>query len=94
MVLPNVEEFGIAAVEAQAAGRPIVALNAGGAKETVVDGITGVLVDDDDGLAEALRDVDFDRFLPSHCRLNASRFAPEFFQERLRREVERAWRAR
>ena len=35
LVVPNVEEFGIAAVEAQAAGRPVVAVDAGGARETV-----------------------------------------------------------
>ncbi len=35
---PNVEEFGIASVEAQAAGRPVVAVDAGGARETVLDG--------------------------------------------------------
>ena len=41
LVVPNVEEFGIAAVEAQAAGRPVVAVDAGGVRETVVDGRTG-----------------------------------------------------
>ena len=44
LVVPNVEEFGIAAVEAQAAGRPVVAVDAGGARETVVPGRTGLLV--------------------------------------------------
>jgi NTE family protein len=44
LIVPNVEEFGIAAVEAQAAGRLVVAVNAGGARETVIDGTTGVLV--------------------------------------------------
>ena len=46
LVVPNVEEFGIAAVEAQASGRPVLALGAGGALETVVDGETGVLIDE------------------------------------------------
>ena len=36
------EEFGIAAVEAQAAGRPVIALREGGVRETVVEGVTGV----------------------------------------------------
>ena len=44
LVVPNVEEFGIAAVEAQAAGRPVVAVDAGGVRETVVPGRTGLLV--------------------------------------------------
>src|SRR5688572_32631394 len=45
-VLPGEEDFGIAAVEAMAAGKPVLALRRGGAMETVVDGVTGVLYDD------------------------------------------------
>ena len=41
MVVTSVEEFGIAAVESQAAGRPVIAKRGGGALETVVDGVTG-----------------------------------------------------
>jgi glycosyltransferase involved in cell wall biosynthesis len=41
-VLPGEEDFGIAPVEAQAAGRPVLALGRGGALETVIDGETGV----------------------------------------------------
>jgi glycosyltransferase involved in cell wall biosynthesis len=42
LVMPMVEDFGITAVEAQAAGAPVLAFAAGGALETVVPGITGV----------------------------------------------------
>ena len=57
LLVPNIEEFGIAAVEAQAAGRPVVAVNRGGVRETVIDGRTGILVDGEDAvaLAEPLR---------------------------------------
>jgi glycosyltransferase involved in cell wall biosynthesis len=44
VVLPGEEDFGIVPVEAQACGRPVVALARGGALETVRDGVTGVLV--------------------------------------------------
>ena len=40
------EDFGIVAVEAQAAGKPVVAYRRGGARETIVDGVTGVLFDE------------------------------------------------
>ena len=96
LIVPNVEEFGIAAVEAQAAGRPVLAADAGGARETVLDGETGVRVPvgDDDALAEALREIDFGRFDPAACVANAQRFSTEVFVGRLRAEVDAAWAAR
>src|SRR5204863_7225006 len=42
LVVPNVEEFGLAAVEAQASGRPGLAIDAGGARDAVLGGETGV----------------------------------------------------
>ena len=67
LVVPNVEEFGIAAVEAQAAGRPVLAADAGGARETVIEGVTGhrLPVDDIDALAEAMAHIDFDPLRPA-----------------------------
>ncbi len=92
LVVPNVEEFGIAAVEAQAAGRPVVAADEGGARETVVDGRTGVLVpfEDVDALAEALTQTDFGRFSPLALREHAARFSTEAFQRNFMAEVNRA----
>jgi glycosyltransferase involved in cell wall biosynthesis len=46
VLLPGEEDFGIVPVEAQACGRPVVALGRGGALETVIDGVTGVLAPD------------------------------------------------
>jgi glycosyltransferase involved in cell wall biosynthesis len=91
LIVPNVEEFGIAAVEAQAAGRPVVAADEGGARETVIDSKTGVLVpvDDVDGLASVLREVDFDRFSPSDIRRHASRFSTAVFGRRFVAEIAR-----
>ena len=91
-IMSNVEEFGIAAVEAQAAGRPVIAAAGGGALETVVDGQTGVLVapGDVDALAEAIRYTDFESFSPACAQLNARRFSVDSFKERLRDEVAKA----
>jgi glycosyltransferase involved in cell wall biosynthesis len=92
LVVPNVEEFGIAAVEAQAAGRPVLAVAAGGTLETVVDGETGILVPTGtvDELAEAMRDVDFGAFRPERIARHARSFSVERFQQRLAGLVQRA----
>lgn len=92
LVVPNVEEFGITALEAQAAGRPVVGVSAGGALETVIDGKTGVLAppDDVDALASALASTEFERFEPERLMRHAEGFSTAAFQGRLRREVELA----
>jgi glycosyltransferase involved in cell wall biosynthesis len=92
LLLPNVEEFGIAAVEAQAAGRPVVAFAAGGVLETVRDGETGILVEPGnvEAMGRELAATDFGRFDSERIARHARTFSKTVFQERLRREVERA----
>ena len=91
LVVPNVEEFGIAAVEAQAAGRPVVGVDEGGLRETVVPGVTGLLADSSvEAFAAALGGTDFSRFDPAASREQAERFAPERFVARMQEEIERA----
>ena len=59
-LVPGIEDFGIAPVEAMAAGKPVVGLRAGGVTESVVDGETGVLYDDQttEGLMAAIEHLD------------------------------------
>jgi glycosyltransferase involved in cell wall biosynthesis len=91
LVLPAIEEFGIASVEAQAAGRPVIAAHGGGALETVVEGSTGAFFDGGpDELATTVLEFDDRGVDPEACVANAGRFTSEVFAKALPREVERA----
>ncbi|MCS7255348.1 MAG: glycosyltransferase [Thermomicrobium sp.] len=81
-IFPAEDDFGIAQVEVQAAGRPAIALARGGACETVVDGVTGVLFPEQtvESLVAALRRFEHLQFDPSTIRQHAERFRPERFQ--------------
>jgi glycosyltransferase involved in cell wall biosynthesis len=77
VLLPGTEDFGMVPVEAQACGTPVVALGVGGACETVVDGTTGVLVDDGsvEAFAEGLVRVLRLQFDPVAIRTHAEQFS-------------------
>lgn len=91
VVVTSVEEFGIAAVEAQAAGRPVIAAGAGGALETVVDGVTGTFWNGgSDELAAAVAGFDALAIDPADCVENARRFDTAIFRETFPREVDAA----
>ena len=90
-LLPGAEDFGIAPVEAQACGCPVVALAEGGACETVVDGETGILVDESTpaAFADAVARI-HDRPLDgAAARRQALRFSRERFDAALAAEVAR-----
>ncbi len=89
-LMPAEEDFGIAPVEAMAAGCPVIALRRGGALDTIVPGVSGVLFDEQsvDALVDAICDFeshqgDFDpsriaeqaqRFDTSHFKMNFTKF--------------------
>jgi glycosyltransferase involved in cell wall biosynthesis len=92
VILPGEEDFGLVPLEAAAAGRPSIALRAGGALETIVEGRTGRFFDEaaPASLAAVLADFDDAPFDPLRLRAHAETFAPDRFVERLRAIVERA----
>lgn len=93
-LFPGEEDFGIAPVEAQAAGKPVIAYAAGGALDTVIDGETGVHFarQTPGDLADAVRRFESLTFDPDRIRQNAQRFSSEVFRERFSTFVERAYR--
>jgi glycosyltransferase involved in cell wall biosynthesis len=85
-VVPGVEDFGIAPVEAMAAGKPVIAFSGGGALETVLDGVTGVFFDDPqpDALATAIGELEAMSFDPQAIRRQAETFDLTVFHRRWR----------
>src|SRR3954471_13993742 len=89
LVVTATEEFGIAAVEAQAAGRPVVALDEGGVTESVLEGRTGVFYDEATPAALAAAVAAFDPLSvdPAECVANAHRFSRAAFEQEIRANV-------
>lgn len=89
-LFPGEEDFGLTAVEAQAAGKPVIAYGAGGALETVLPHVTGEFFNElsVDALETTLARFDPARYDPAAGKANAQRFAPEQFRESLRATVE------
>lgn len=85
-VVPGEEDFGIAPVEAMAAGKPVVAFRAGGAMDTVVEGRTGTFFDhqDAEALASAIEASGARTFDSRAIRAHASTFGTEVFQRKWR----------
>jgi glycosyltransferase involved in cell wall biosynthesis len=89
-VFPGEEDFGIAPLQAMAAGRPVIAYAAGGALETVVPG-TGALFAEQSvaAIIDAVEQFDPAAASPAFLRAHAERFDVRVFREKLAAFVER-----
>lgn len=88
LIFPQVEDFGIVALEAQACGLPVVARGLGGALDTVIDGVTGSLFTEP--TPEAI--IAAAQRAPSNqtsCRQQAERFSEQRFDDELRRVIQK-----
>ncbi|MFM8535057.1 MAG: glycosyltransferase [Acidimicrobiia bacterium] len=94
-ILPGEEDFGIVPVEAQACGRPVVALGRGGALDTVIDGETGVLFDAPtvDSLAAALTRTASIAWDAARIRRHAETFSRSRFVDEIQQVVDDTLRA-
>jgi glycosyltransferase involved in cell wall biosynthesis len=89
LLFPGEEDFGIVPVEAMAAGVPVVAFGAGGALDTVIDGVTGILFDQQStaSISDALDRLTRETFEPEKLHAHSRQFRPEEFDRRLREVV-------
>lgn len=85
-ILPGEEDFGITPLEANAAGRPTVAYRRGGVRDTIIDGITGVLFDDEtpESLGAALTVAMHREWDAAALRAHAESFSEPIFASRIR----------
>lgn len=86
LLYPAHEDFGIVPVEAQAAGTPVVALDVGGTRDSVIDGSTGIHVHQQsvDAFAAGVRRLVDEGIDPVRCQQHARTYSYPSFDERVR----------
>ncbi len=92
LIFPTEDDFGMVCAEALASGAPVVALARGGAREIVLHGENGLLVDDAEpsAFAAAVRQAERTGFDAERLRGSARRFDRPLFEARIRTIVEAA----
>jgi glycosyltransferase involved in cell wall biosynthesis len=91
LLFPGEEDFGMAPLELAAAGRPTIAYRAGGAAETIIDGVTGIFFDRQEAsdLAEAMVRFERQEWSAKLLRGHAEGFGIDIFQARFRQFLAR-----
>lgn len=84
------EDFGMTPVEAMASGKPVIAANEGGYKETVMDGVTGKLIDDidEEKLMKAIKEIGRDpEEYRDACIEQAKKFDTSVFIKKIKEQI-------
>ena len=91
LIFPGEEDFGIVPVECMASGRPVIAYGRGGAIETVVPGVSGMLFDEQSvqALIDAIERFDNADFDPAAIVAHTAKFSREVFITAMREQVTR-----
>lgn len=86
---PHVEDFGITAIEAMAAGKPVIAYGKGGITETVVEGKTGTFfhVQSWEAIANAVLRFDPKQFSHTEIRAHAEQFSQQQFADAIQQAI-------
>ena len=85
------EDFGMTAVEAMAAGKPVIALRQGGVRESVIDGETGVFFDEAsvESLVGAIKKFEKMKFDTNKILNQSKEFSKEKFEEGIKAVIEK-----
>jgi glycosyltransferase involved in cell wall biosynthesis len=91
LALAEDEDFGIAPVEAMAAGRPVIAFRGGGYLESVVEGKTGKFFVqlETNNLAKILKNFNPSKYKPAACRQQAKKFSKERFKKEMKAFIQK-----
>lgn len=89
LIFPGLDDFGIVAVEAMAAGTPVIAYKAGGALDYIIPGKTGLFFEEQtaDSLAKVLKSFRPSQFDHEAIRKHAQQFRPEAFRQKMLRFI-------
>jgi glycosyltransferase involved in cell wall biosynthesis len=81
-IFPQEEDFGITSVEAQAAGKPVIAYRKGGALDTVVEGKTGIYFNENDveSLVGAVKIFENTKFSSNGIKANSLKYSSQRFK--------------
>lgn len=93
LLVPQEEDLGLVAIEALSCGVPVIAFEAGGAKEIVVPGKNGELFapQTTEGLMRVLEKFDTNAYSRDFCRRSAMKFSQDKFMKRFADFVDSAW---
>lgn len=89
IALARDEDFGITPVEAMASGTPVIAFNGGGFKESVIDGVTGILINDtsEETIGRAVRKIVNTKWDKKKLHKQARKFSKERFKKEIKEQV-------
>lgn len=93
LICPQIEDYGLTPIEAQACGRPVIAYQKGGITETVIDNKTGVFFRHQtvQSLSKAIIKFETINILPTDCVANAQRFSSQNFMLNFKNSIENLW---
>lgn len=93
LIMPQEEDAGIVPLEAMAAGRPVIAYEVGGAKETVVDGVTGIFFSEQtpSSLIAAMKRFKKMKWKPGAIREHALKYDSSVFRRKIKNFINKAY---